>query len=528
KKLYLVATMQQNLVYMAGVDLSQSFVTGGSIPVSELPSGILQVTLFDANWVAIAERITFINHQEYYFQPEVGFSQLGTGKRKQNTLVINVPDSAGANLSVAVTDAGIGTDSSDDIVSHLLLTSELRGNIYHPYYYFTDSTDTLQQQLDLVMLTNGWRRINWQDVVKGKMPTIKYKNDTDYLTLSGKLYGATPDDLKHGAFLLTILDNSDDTARRLEQLPIEPTGNFSNPDIILYDTTTAYYKLMGSETIAGSSAISFNSSMPSPATVRIDTAATVLFSDSATENYKRKLAQRQMLALKMQQGTTLAEVTVHARVKSAAQILDEKYTSPLFSSDDAYKFDALNDPLANNSQSVLEYVRGRVAGLQIVVGGGGQASARWRGGTPTFYLNEMPVTIDQLASTSMADVAYVKVFRPPFMGSIGGGASGAVAAYTRKGGDDKPKTAKGLPYKIIIGYTAEKEFYSPDYATFNNRNELDDLRTTLYWNPMVLTTKENHTIRIRFYNNDVTQSFRVVLEGMTTDGRIAHVEKVVE
>ena len=85
--------MQQHLVYAAVVNLSQTFVTGGAIPVAELPSGILQVTLFDSNWVAVAERITFINNDDYSFEPEVGFAQLGTGKRKQNTLVIHTPDS---------------------------------------------------------------------------------------------------------------------------------------------------------------------------------------------------------------------------------------------------------------------------------------------------------------------------------------------------------------------------------------------------------------------------------------------------
>ena len=77
----------------------------------------MQITLFDSNWVAIAERITFINNNDYSFEPEVGFAQLGTDKRKQNTLVIEAPDSISANLSVSVTDAGIGIDSSDDIVS---------------------------------------------------------------------------------------------------------------------------------------------------------------------------------------------------------------------------------------------------------------------------------------------------------------------------------------------------------------------------------------------------------------------------
>ena len=107
---------------------------------------------------------------------------------------------------------------------------------------------------------------------------------------------------------------------------------------------------------------------------------------------------------------------------------------------------------------------------------------------------------------NMSDVAYIKVFRPPFIGSIGGGANGAIAVYTRKGGDVTHAKGKGMPFKVIIGYTADKEFYSPDYGTYNVKNEDRDLRTTLYWAPLVLSTPENHTIRLRFYNNDFTQS----------------------
>ena len=81
QKLYIIASMQQHLVYGAAVNLKDVPVTGGAIPVKELPSGILQVTVFDSNWVAIAERITFINNENYAFEPEVGFAELGTDKR---------------------------------------------------------------------------------------------------------------------------------------------------------------------------------------------------------------------------------------------------------------------------------------------------------------------------------------------------------------------------------------------------------------------------------------------------------------
>ncbi|MEP6465996.1 MAG: hypothetical protein ABJB05_06805 [Parafilimonas sp.] len=529
QKLYIVATMQQHLVYAASVNLSQSLVTGGGIPVGTLPSGILQITLFDSNWVAIAERVTFINNKNYAFEPEVGFAQLGTDKRKPNVLVIKTDDSVSANLSIAVTDEGIGTDSSDDIISHLLLTGDLKGNVYHPYYYFTNNSDTLQQQLDLVMLTNGWRRIQWNDVVNNKYPQIRYQNDSDYLSLSGKVYGATEQDLKRGAFILMIIKNQQDTANHIQQTQVDASGSFSDPNIILYDTSKIYYRISGTQGFANSSVVSFNNSTPATKLVNADTVNNAFYADTATENYKRRLAEQELRILKLQQGTTLADVTVKTKAKSPLQIMDEKYTSPLFSSGDGYQFDVVDDPFAKSSTSVLQYLQGKVAGLTITSpSGAGDGSVSWRGGTPTFFENEMEVDISQLSSISMADVAYIKVFRPPFIGAIGGGANGAVAIYMRKGGDVAKTEGKGIPYKIVIGYTAPKEFYSPDYDTYDEKNEEPDFRTTLYWAPTILTTPNSNTVKIKFYNNDFSKGFRVIVEGITTDGKLTHIEKVVE
>jgi hypothetical protein len=267
-----------------------------------------------------------------------------------------------------------------------------------------------------------------------------------------------------------------------------------------------------------------------PKIIAEDTAANAFISDTATENYKRRLAEEEMRLFKMQQGTTLETVTVKTRTKSPLQILDEKYASPLFGSGDAYQFDVTNDPFAKSAISVLQYLQGKVAGLTITTAGGpGSAgSVTWRGGTPSFFFNESPVDLSYLSSVNMNDVAYIKVFRPPFIGAVGGGANGAIAIYSRKGGDVQQTQGKGIPFKVIIGYTAEKEFYSPDYNSFNERNEEQDLRTTLYWAPLVLITPGNNTVRLKFFNNDFTQSFRVIVEGMTTDGKLTHIEKVIE
>jgi hypothetical protein len=532
QKLYIVATMQQHLVYAAGINLSQVPVTGGSIPVSALPSGILQVTVFDSNWVALTERITFINNNDYSFNPEVGFAELGTEKRKENTLVIQTPDSITSNLSVSVTDEGMGIDSSDDIISRLLLSGDLKGNVYHPSYYFQNNSDTLQKQLDLVMLTNGWRSIAWDDVVHNKFPEIRYQNDTSYLSLSGKVFGTTEQDLKKGLFILMIIKGNKDTTNRIEQVTVDASSNFHNPNIILYDTTKVFYRISGTNEFANSSVVSFDNSLSANHVIAEDTAANAFFADTATENYKRRLAAEQMRNFKLQQGTTLADVVVTTRAKSQLQVMDDKYASPLFSGSDGYQFDVLNDRTANSSMSVLQYLQGKIPGLTITTsaGIGDNGSASYRGGgAPDFFFNETNIDFSYLSSINMSDVAYIKFFRPPFIGSVGGGSNGAVAIYARKGGDVSSRpSGPGIPYKVVIGYTAQKEFYSPNYGTFDQRNDETDMRSTLYWAPTILTTPSNNTVRLKFYNNDFSRGFRVILEGMSTDGKLTHIEKVIE
>lgn len=531
-QLHLVATMQQQLVYMASIELENTQMTGGAIPVSQLPSGILQLTLFDSNWMAVAERITFINNDNYHFDPEVGFSALGTGKHGKNTLVIDLPDSIQANLSVAVTDQGVGTDSSDNIITRLLLTGDLKGTVYHPAYYFSTNSDSLQQQLDLVMMTNGWRRIKWDELVHGKMPALKYSNDTAYFSLSGKVFGAESD-LKQAPLIVLILDHPLDTTRKMVQTLINKDGSFSQPNIILFDTTKIYYSLASSANVSNSTAVTFNSpALPSPPKISFDKNAPLFFTDTAAENRQRYFAEQQSLVAKLMEGTTLQGVTVKAKTKSPIEILDEKYTTGLFTGGQAKEFDISNDPSSSASPDVLSYLRARVAGLMITISGapGANASVQWRGGTPAFYLDEMPVPVDQLQSLPVQDIGYVKVFEPPFFGPGGGGASGAIAVYTKKGGrtDNSNRPGKGLPFKTIVGYTAEKEFYSPNYGTFDKRNEEPDLRSTLYWNPMILSSKQNHIIRLTFYNNDITDSFRIIVEGVSKDGKITHIEKTIE
>ena len=128
----------------------------------------------------------------------------------------------------------------------------------------------------------------------------------------------------------------------------------------------------------------------------------------------------------------------------------------------------------------------------------------------------------------MSDIAYVKVLTPPFVGAPGGGTSGAIAVYTRRGDDVANTPGKGLENNTITGYTAIREFYAPDYSSFNPENEKKDVRTTLYWNPRVITSPKKNKATLVFYNNDETKSFRVIIEGMSLDGKLTRLEQIME
>ena len=179
---------------------------------------------------------------EYFFNAEMNVEHWGLNKRARDEISITVPDSLAASFSVAVTDAGIDADSSDNIISHLLLTGDLKGQVYNPSYYFSNNSDSLSQQLDLIMLTHGWRRFKWDDVAAGKFPKIIYPKDTSYLTLSGKLYGRLPRNYTMQEALLCSCTGKK-IGNKMAAVPIEPNGTFDDPAIILFDTVSIYYQL---------------------------------------------------------------------------------------------------------------------------------------------------------------------------------------------------------------------------------------------------------------------------------------------
>jgi hypothetical protein len=526
-QLHLVGTSSQNLIFKNDIALNENGNVKRIIPIQNLPTGILTLTLFDANWNAIAERITFVNNNDYSFQPQMEVLHWGLGKRKRNEIQISVPDSLqDAILSVSVTDAAIERDTTDNIISHFLLASEIRGKVNNAAYYFSNSSDSVAQQLDLVMLTNGWRRFKWEDVVKGKLPELKYQRDSSYLTLSGKVFGVSRSQLSGKETIALVVKGKDSSASKVLFMNINTDGSFGDPDIILFDTLKVFYSLK-SKFLKLAEAKFMTDRLPTPnySAFSKNFAAFNNRFDTTGTYHHALLASKALELMKIDRGEIMKTVVITATKKSPEKVLDEKYTSGLFKGDDGYQFDLVHDATATSYSDIFTYLQGKVAGLQINTTTS-PPSLSWRGGSPSVFLDEMQTDADMLSGVPVSDIAYVKVFRPPFMGGFGGSA-GAIAIYTRRG-NDQVSDKGGLPSNTIAGYTPIKQFYSPNYDSFDPRNDHLDIRTTLYWNPLLTTNQKNKTIKLHFYNNDVSKAFRVVVEGMTADGLLTHYEQIME
>ena len=521
----IVAHMAQQIVYKAKVPLKETIVNSGVIPFTELPTGILQVTVFSERWEPLAERIVFINNNNYRFGASLITPITNLSKRGKNIFEINVDDTLLANMSISITDAEIGRTSMDDnIISGLLLSGDIKGTIYNPTYYFANDADSTINNLDLVMLTHGWRRFNWQNITRPRKPFLKYPADQP-LSLIAKVFGVNPSSPIRPDETMTVILQTKDSTTQVITVPKTGPTEFALRNFVFYDTLKVYYQFDKDKKLASNTSLLFENGLYKGPRVVSLPEYTIGNIDSLIINRAKYFADQIYKFGDGSKVNVLQEVIVRTRIRSKVEELDKKYASGLFSGGDAVTFDFVNDPQSSSYLNIFNYLQGRVAGLQIN-NSGSNVSLVWRGSATTTFLNEMQVDANTLSGISVADIAYVKVFRPPFFGSSGGGAGGAIAIYTRKGGDQPINPGKGLDKSFVTGYSVMKQFYAPDHS--NALDEISsDLRSTLYWNPFVFTDATKRKVKIEFYNNDISKALRVVVEGVNEYGKLIRIEKVV-
>jgi hypothetical protein len=430
------------------------------------------------------------------------------------------------------------------------MCSDIKGYVHEPGYYISSDADSVKQQLDLVMLTNGWRRFNWENVVKGKMPVLINQPENDFIRFKGKLSGVSPADINPDQKVVVIVQAKDTSSSKHSQtflLDVDAQGNFSQSDFLFYDTLKVSYKFPGNRRLEKKAKVAFfNGLLPQPLLLTKDKflQPAVWPADTIGLMRSRYFAAEKTRLENLSKAGMLQEVIVKSKVKTSIQIMDEKYTFGLFSGEHgsgSYSFDALTDPRVLSSPNVFQYLKNTVPGLEIEIDAQtGDYVVKWRQSPTDFFLDETRVSADVLGGLSMNNIAYVKVFRPVFFGSSpsvqtgaglksgGAGGGGAIAVYLKKGDEknaigDEP----GMHYSFLGGYTAYKQFYSPDYA-MPETNSLVDVRETLYWNPYIITAPLNHKIMLEFYNNDISKKLRIILEGVNANGKMTRVEKMIE
>jgi hypothetical protein len=261
KHLTIIAHMHQHLVYKAKINLEDNFMSGGTIPSGQLPSGVLQLTVFTADMIPVAERVLFINNHEFLFDPEIGIAAKSLIRRGKNSLVIDVPDTLKANCSIAITDATTDGEfpGEDNIISRLLLTGEIRGYVHDPYYYFAHTADSLTSQLDLVMMTHGWRRFKWDALAREQVPVIKNR-ESDYLSMMVDVLGVDPYKISKEEALNVILRKRDSSTQMLSVPHLSGT-KFGVTGLVFYDTAKVFYQFNVNRALSSEAAVSFNTGL---------------------------------------------------------------------------------------------------------------------------------------------------------------------------------------------------------------------------------------------------------------------------
>lgn len=515
-----------------------------------LPTGVIQALLLDDKLHPLSERLVFnVNSDD---QPQVNLStdKPSYEKRENIRAEIQVTDSHNKPLegrfSVSITDDGdVMPDSCVNILSSLLLTSELKGYIEHPACYFTDKDPKARNNLDLLMMTQGWRRYNVENILKKE-----YTQPESQVELTQEISGCV-----NGGYDLTgSAKNYPVTLIAMHNA--KTAGTFTNeqsrfafPNLIFTDGTRF---LVQSKKPSGSNY----------AKVTVDTTFFAPQGELLPVLLKRKGntptvtfdLKDDFLAAKNKKGTMTQRMNLLKQVVVTAPTIKKNSETKHWGSSEFNKKVTSEEIERTHPSNMLDLLR-KVPGL-VVDGRRVFVSRSYYLGkegdtppsplilvdgveTPSQQLNTiMPQDVDEI---EVAKGANAIIFgcnsrndpqsrgqEPEEASQMEGSSLCGVIIITLKKGADLVKPAKvhNIKYITPLGYQVTKEFYSPQYETKEQQDQRSvDARTTIYWNPDIPIANDGKG-RLSFYTSDSSSDYSVVIEGITSDGKLMH--KVVK
>jgi hypothetical protein len=160
-----------------------------SLSTDKLPDGIIAYTMTDNTSHPVAERLSFNERPEGRINIEISTDKDTYLQRELTRLNIkttnNLSEPVAASLSLLVLNKmqmGQIQDTRQNILSYLLLSSDLSGVIENPGFYFSNNNS--YNDLDALMLTQGWRKYLYTKPVE-----IIHFQPEPRLTVSGSVGG---------------------------------------------------------------------------------------------------------------------------------------------------------------------------------------------------------------------------------------------------------------------------------------------------------------------------------------------------
>lgn len=520
KTLFIVAT-NGSIVYYAAKTKLNNQLTAAKIPKDKFPAGIVQVTLFSETGEPVSERLAF-NYQPNVVKLSLK-SDLAVYKPRQKVkLAVSAKNEAQfveGDYSISVTDetkVPVDENSEITILSSLLLTSDLKGYIEKPNYYFVKTNAKKLADLDVLMLTQGFRRYSYKEILSEKSAPLAFIPEQG-MSLSGTLRDRTGMPIRKGNLRLTVPG----TRIGMETLS-SPAGVFTFKNLNIPDSSEVV--ISAKHNPNGNNLMIIMDGQAAPQlTKNLHPAEEVNNIDSTMSAYLSN-SQRQYSYLR-----TLKEVKIEGAKPKRPSHADYPALSGLSSISatviEGDRFKGCNmlamclQTMAtglifyeNNFYVNRDYQQGSRVPVQI-------------------FLNGMPIDYFGLASVQSSDVENVEVFTKDELGTVNRmyNTNGVLAINTKKIPKGEKMSMedfkKLIPDPALLkitpkGFSKQREFYSPKYINPASSYNFNDLRSTIYWNPKVITNAEGG-LSLEYYNADGKGTYKAVIEGVDKNGNVS-------
>ncbi|MGB3780745.1 MAG: TonB-dependent receptor plug domain-containing protein [Tunicatimonas sp.] len=509
-------TVEKDQPYLV-VDLERSL----------FPPGICHFTFFDANGVPQCERLLYVNLSK---APQTTLQTAAPfyGQRDSVAMQLTLRDTSGqavaglASLTVTNPRQITYDPYAEDIRSNLLLTSELKGFVEQPSYYLEDTSAEAYRARDYLMLTQGWRRFRWEDVLRDSVPELSHVLERGF-TVSGRLvkfYNRNQPD--NGAVEIMVMPPNFYYAKG----ETGDNGRFAFVGNQFDDSTEVV--------VQARRMVGKNNELRQDVTIELDAFRKPPLAPQARPQLTPTLAR---MTDYLNQRRRIDQVDAAYNFDEQTIVLEgvevrgrrNRQQDPFYRADALYKnpsnrlvVDSM--PGAAGALNVFDLLR-QVPGVRVLGTIPNQTAVLWGAssipgsGRPLFLLDGIPVDAALINSLNVKDVYFVDVLKGPSAAIYGNrGANGAIAVYTRRGSSDVANDERqGIVSFTHPGYSPVREFYAPRYGTQKPEHVKPDIRSTLFWEPDIVFDQEGKAT-VSFYTSDQLGTYEMYLEGITAQG----------